>query len=345
MNFPWMRSATLAAAMAWLLVSCGGGVGSGGTGDVAGGYGRGTVTGFGSVIVDGERYDDSGARIEYDTEEGAPDVPGRGLERSDLAVGQRVELAFESDGDSSRARVFRISPALVGPVTSLSPLQVAGQTLRLNDDPDRGPVTRFGARAGGETLGTAQQLRLGDRLEVHGVQLSEGGAPALQATRIDRLPAAHGRWLRLNGVVSGLAADGRSFRLGALTVLLDERGNGNGNGNGNGRVALENGQRVQVWTREPIADNTVVADRVRLEKPRLAERQAVRLSGVAGACPGRDRSVYVCVGGTAVALAGAAFDAGLAAGSLDGRYLVVSGRFDAATDAVGEARLRLPPSR
>lgn len=318
-----------ALAAVTLLASCGGGVGSGGTGQVAGsGYGLGTITGFGSVIVDGLRYDDSDMRVEYDTEAGAPDAPGRRLARADLREGQRVELEFEVDGQARRASVLRISPALVGPVTSLAPLRVAGQEVRVNDDAARGPHTRFG---GG--ISSTRQLKLRDRVEVHGVA---GGGPALQATRIDRLAASHGRWLRLSGTVSGLAADGGSFRLGALTVLAPPRGNG--------APALANGQRVQVWTRGEIDGDTLAAERLRVERPAIAPRQEVQVSGSASACPDRPRTAYVCVGAMPVALEGARYEDGLGAALPDpGRYLVVRGRFDAASGAVTQASFGLPP--
>lgn len=324
-----LLGAVLAATT--LLASCGGGVGSGGTGQMAGGgYGRGTITGFGSVIVDGLRYDDSDMRVEYDTEDGAPDAPGRRLARADLAEGQRVELEFELDGQARRASVLRISPALVGPVTSLAPLAVAGQPVQVNGDAARGPLTRFG---GG--LSSGRQIKLGDRLEVHGVPAGGPGA-ALQATRIERLAATHGPWLRLSGMVSGLAADGGSFRLGALTVIVAQRGNA--------RPALANGQRVQVWTRDGIADGTLAAERVKVVQRALTQPQEVQISGAATACFDRPRPTHVCVGGMPVALEGARYGGGLGAAALDaGRYVVVTGRFDPGSGAVTQASFGLPP--
>lgn len=336
----WLRRMLLSVVPAALvLAACGGGggVGSGGTGDVAGGYGSGTVTGFGSVIVDGLRYDDSQARVEYDTEAGAPDAPGGTLGRSHLAVGQRVELVFDTDGGASRASVFRISPELVGPVTSLAPLQVAGQAVRVNTDPAHGPVTRFGG-----SLAALSGLALGDRVEVHGVPVPEGSSVVIQATRLDRLPQIAGPWLRLSGTVSALAADRSSFRLGGLTITVTPR-KGGGTVITPASAVLAEGQRVQVWTRAAISGGTVAADRVRIVERTLKQEQAVRLSGAVAACPGRPRSAYVCIAATPVALAGARYAGGLDAGSLaDGRYVLVDGRFDTVSGAVHAARLRLP---
>ena len=55
----WLaRAAACAAVLGLVLAGCGGGVGSGGTG-MASGLTEGTVNGFGSVFVDGDRFDDS----------------------------------------------------------------------------------------------------------------------------------------------------------------------------------------------------------------------------------------------------------------------------------------------
>jgi hypothetical protein len=61
-------------ATAWLLLSCGGGgpaivgIGSGGSGGIT----SGPITGFGSVIVNGVKFDDTAARVTID---GVPDRP------------------------------------------------------------------------------------------------------------------------------------------------------------------------------------------------------------------------------------------------------------------------------
>ena len=55
-----LRALLLVLSAAAALASCGGGVGSGGTGSFA----SGPITGFGSVIVGGVRFDDSTANVE-----------------------------------------------------------------------------------------------------------------------------------------------------------------------------------------------------------------------------------------------------------------------------------------
>ena len=69
----WSR--WLAATAASVLVAaCGGGGGSDAGSATGSGLTVGTVTGFGSIIVDGLRYDDRNVSVSVDSESGAPDA-------------------------------------------------------------------------------------------------------------------------------------------------------------------------------------------------------------------------------------------------------------------------------
>jgi hypothetical protein len=69
----WLAATSVAAVLA----ACGGGGSSSADGVASTGLSVGTVTGFGSIIVDGVRYDDRNVRISVDTESGAPDASSR----------------------------------------------------------------------------------------------------------------------------------------------------------------------------------------------------------------------------------------------------------------------------
>ena len=103
------------------LTACGGGeiagVGSGGTGIAS--VVDGTVSGVGSVFVDGTEYDDSSASVRRDD-----DVSGI-TSNADLRIGQRVRLELNSTGKVQTATVL---PQLVVPVTQA---QDAAGTLRV----------------------------------------------------------------------------------------------------------------------------------------------------------------------------------------------------------------------
>lgn len=191
----------IAAALAALvlLVACGGGVGSGGTGT----YASGTISGFGSIIVNEVRYDDSAATV-IDDDDGA-------RSNAELRLGMRVEIdagAIASDADGRRAAATRIrfGSELVGPIeaidTSTMRLTVLGQTVLISDE------TVFDDRIAGGLAG----LAVGQGLEVHG--LYDAAAGAYRASRVEPR-AALAAW-RIRGPVAALDAAGnpRSLRIG-----------------------------------------------------------------------------------------------------------------------------------
>jgi hypothetical protein len=199
----WMVG-SLVALM--LLASCGGGgLGSGGTGAPLA-SGSGTVTGFGSIIVDGVAYDDSAAAVQVDD-----DLAGA-VRRTDARLGQQVEIAFDASG---AATSFRVGAQLVGPVAAVRPLlgtlNVLGREVIVNADGSgrEGPVTVFEGAAG--LAGIAP----GDWVEVHGIDAPVG--EALQATRIERL-AAPAVAVRVSGRITDVRGE-NLFRLAGSTTV------------------------------------------------------------------------------------------------------------------------------
>ena len=121
---------SLLLALAAFLASCGGGVGTGGTGGDATAYAAGPITGFGSVFVGGVRFEDSAATVE--------DADGRGRSRDELRLGMTVEIdssAISTDSNGSTASARRIQfeseiQGLVGLVNlNASTFTVLGQTV------------------------------------------------------------------------------------------------------------------------------------------------------------------------------------------------------------------------
>ena len=185
-----------------LVVSCGGGggvVGSGGTGAPYG-------VALGSVIVDGVSYDDRAAHVVTETEPDHDVV-------SDVKLGDRISLAYQSAGV---AQVVRVEPTLAGAVAnvaSASRFSMLGQEVLVNTSAATGPVTQFG---GG--YGRPGDVQAGDFVEVHGVVVAQAASYIIQATRIDKLAAAP-TYLRVTGVLSNLDPGATpTFMLGALAV-------------------------------------------------------------------------------------------------------------------------------
>ena len=202
-----------AATVALALTACGGGGGgaysnSGSPPAVATGVPTisGTVTGFGSVIVDGVRIDDSkvvaGVEIEDDS-----------LVRTELKLGQRVDV--EHDG-ARIAKGIWIRSEVEGPVEKVDvatgTLQVLGQTIRINSDSAQGPVTVFGP-----PYTKLADVAVADVVEVHGLQkVDAAGKTSIQATRIHKKNAD--AYNRVKGIVKDLSATVKTFSLGELVI-------------------------------------------------------------------------------------------------------------------------------
>lgn len=265
----WLRTGAIVAGFV-VLASCGGGVGSGGTGAPPTDVALGTVNGFGSVIVDGIRFDDRGTLAVAETEPGK-DTP------VEVRLGDRVEVGFVQTG---MATSLRVEAALVGPLTSVSApgrFVVLGQTVIVNDNPSAGPVTQLG----GGYVATGDVLA-GDVVEVHGLLVPQGTGWAIQATRIEResaLPA----YVKVTGAISELGIGGASlFKIGTLAVdarAADVRPSGR---------SLMNGQVVVVLGRATTlgADSTgapsLIANQVRIRSLPLDAEQAYLSGSIAG---------------------------------------------------------------
>jgi len=254
----WMRAACVALAL--VLSGCGGdgSVGSGGTGAPVSGLAVGTVTGFGSVIVDGVPYDDVDAAAVVE------DAPGIDT-RTEARLGHRVEIGLDEGG---AVRTLRLDGAVRGRIARVTPASlqfvVLEQTVQVVQDPALGPVTSFG---GGFT-GFAS-LAPGDLVDVHGVVVPQGASAVIQATRID--PIGLPAFVRVSGLVSSLTPG--TFRLGALTI--DHRGGAVVPAG----VPLQAGQAVTVLAPpSAFVDDTLAAAQVRI-KAVPPEGGSVQVSG------------------------------------------------------------------
>ena len=112
--------ATAVLLLSSFLLACGGGISLSGVGSGGSGIAEGSVSGFGSVIVNGVEYDDSNAVSTIESADRSTTV-------SAAKLGQRVRVSQSKDGV---ADTIEILPQLRGPVTSASSdgvyLQVMG---------------------------------------------------------------------------------------------------------------------------------------------------------------------------------------------------------------------------
>lgn len=180
------------------------GISSGGTGS----FTTGTVSGLGSILVRGIRFDDGTATVERD--DGG--VVGPVLPGMVVAVrGTSVAAAAAGALPTATALRIRYASEWAGPVESIDgiarTLTVAGQ----------------GVDIAANAVFDGVVLRLADLTTAHQVELHgflDLSAGRLLATRVDVSSTTPGG-VRLSGRVANLDATARTFRLGTALIGFD----------------------------------------------------------------------------------------------------------------------------
>ncbi len=213
-NFTQWRTA-LAATLASLgvLAACGGGGSESPTAAVSSGlagtasYSLGPISGFGSIIVGGVRYDDSSASVS--------DEDGVSHDRSALKLGMTVQVeggqitrqSVSSIG-AAHAQRIRFGSEIVGPVqvidSNLLTLQVLGQTVDVT----------VSTVIDSSWVGGLAAVTAGTVVEVHG--LPDATTGHIVATRIE--PRANATRYAVRGVVSELDAAAKTLVVNGLMV-------------------------------------------------------------------------------------------------------------------------------
>ena len=212
--------ATIALTIMVLIGCSGGGGGDGGSTPVVGTSTRsvssGEIQGFGSVIVNGVRFNTDSSEIEVENQaSGSLD---------DLSIGMQVvvEGSINADGASGTASRVRFEDNLEGPITSVTPsdtglsktLLVMGQTVRVESG-----ITMFDNSDPSFNFASLGSANVGNVVEVSGSNLPDG---SIQATFIERKAndlsafiAANGE-LEIKGNIANLTAT--TFSIGGLTI-------------------------------------------------------------------------------------------------------------------------------
>jgi len=203
----WRQAATVLLALTAAIVTACGGGGDAGTASTAGtteratAYAAGPISGFGSVIVNGVRYDDSAASVSDD------DDRARGREQLQLGMMVEVDGAAVAGG-LGRALRIRFGSEILGPVsavdTGAATLVVLGQTVEVKD------TTVFDGNITGGLAGIA----VGAVLEVHAQYVASTGHYV--ATRIEA--EADATSYKLRGLVSSLDTTARTFKIGSEVI-------------------------------------------------------------------------------------------------------------------------------
>jgi len=194
-----------------LLAACGGGGGveTGGTGGAVPTAAAGPITGFGSVIVGGVRYDDSVAEVD--------DGDGARRSRDELRLGMTVDIEAGAITEASGvaravARRIRVDSALAGFVSAVDVagegFTVLGQRVLVD------AATVFDERLVGGLAGLAP----GVAVEVYAE--FDAALQRYRATRVEPATAGSGL-LRLRGPVAEVNPVLRTLRIGSATYRYD----------------------------------------------------------------------------------------------------------------------------
>ncbi|MBI1891838.1 MAG: hypothetical protein HYS18_14420 [Burkholderiales bacterium] len=248
---------------AGILAACGGGSSStslAGSGVTSGGTGAvfsGPITGFGSVIVNGVRIDDSSASVTVDDGSG---------NSSDLRLGMVVEISGSKDdnGQTGKANTITASSFVRGPVSAIDTgkkqITVLGVTIAVTAD------TVFEGLTGIDDA----SFKVGDLVAVHGIADAQG---VIEATRIEKKPVV--TEARLAGKVMGLNTTAKTFVINNVTVQYASATLENlPNGLANDVMVMVKGSLVGA--------NTINASKVAAlaQGPNVKEGQNVQLEGI-----------------------------------------------------------------
>jgi hypothetical protein len=161
----------------------------------------GAVTGFGSVIIEGVKYEDDAALVKLDID---PTQATLGSLK-DIKLGMRV--AVQADG--KKAQSFTLGTEVIGNVSSLGAdfFVIAGQTVKASNDSASSTVF--------EGVSGLSGLALGDFVEVYGQRDANG---VIIASRVERKSPGDKALTRVKGGLANLNKTAKTFVIAGLTV-------------------------------------------------------------------------------------------------------------------------------
>jgi len=261
-----LSKSALSLAIALAVVACGPG-GSGGVAGIGGsGYiSSGSVTGFGSVFVNG---------VEFETDSATFDIEGDSGTQDDLAIGMvvKVDGSINDDGVTGTATSISFDDELQGPVSAIVPIGNDGvkstlTVLGVNVIIDSSSTT-FDSE---DAVFDFNTIAINNNVEVSGFFDSIGD---IQATRIELKDVVFdaNSIVEVKGKISGLS--GTTFTLGGLTVnassaTLDDLPAG-----------LLDGQLVEVKGTFVTATKTINATKVEAEDDSVEDTEDFEIEGL-----------------------------------------------------------------
>lgn len=274
MNLPRFRHLELMGLMLIAVTAChdsmGGGGMSGGSmannGTGSTGMSSGTVTGFGSVFVNGVEFDSTASTVMLNGNPGPDETmdPHRGL-----MVGMVVEVrgTFDNNGTTGTANSITFKDNLEGPVSRITNISATtGQAVVLGQTVIIDSQTAFA----GATFAT---LAVGNVIEISGLPDNTG---SIHATLVELKAASFvpGMEIEVKGTIRNLDSLAKTFQINALIVDYASVMNLTAG-------VPADGQFVEVKGTNFAAADELIADSVGLEDNNLGimDADAVQLEG------------------------------------------------------------------
>ncbi len=253
------------------------GSGLGGTGAIANGSGIGgtgqktdnqasiiigTITGFGSICV-------NGVEIHYSSSTPVQ-VNGEPANTEQLAIGQMVSVTVSGTGIEVIAQDIHVMNVVVGPITEVDPhlnrVKVLGQQIQLSEK----------THVSSDNTGTAK-LQKGDFVQVSGLRQPSG---QIIASRIDR-PITHNR-VHLSGAATHITAHGFMIAGTRIDTPISS--------------TIKEGQEVSVTGK--ISTDKIIAQQITI--PTIADNQRFKLEGFAHIDTNEDGNIQIKIGPLAI---------------------------------------------
>lgn len=231
-----------------ILTACGGGGLTVADGGISGtGITMGRITNFGSIIVNGVRFDVDNASF---TRDGAPATG-----QEEYSVGEFVVIngSVDANGTTGTADEVTFSNQIEGAVTSVdevnNTIEVLGQNIIVDQ------LTVF------IDLNALSDLLVGNIIEVSGLRDADGVTTAT-SIKLKSASFIDGESeLELKGTIAALDAIAKTFMINSITIEYE-----NATLEDFGSQGLENGLFVEVESNSMIVGNVLVADEVELEE-------------------------------------------------------------------------------
>ena len=208
----------VAVGFAGVLSACSGGspsasAGAGGASGSGSASASGTVTGFGSIFVNGKKFETENVEVRHDGVTERCTITVNVNDRCGLKEGMKVTVAGSFSGSTHRASTIVQEDTLEGPITSKdvanSQFTVLGQTVLVDD------TTQFDS---GLTFAT---LAANDVVEVSGYVKSDGVIVASFIERKSGVVGCGTEGCEIKGIVKNHDHASTRFQIGGLTVIYD----------------------------------------------------------------------------------------------------------------------------